>query len=118
VPISQSTLAMFIISEFNEKVNFSIYLPYFGYLLLWSHSIWVPIAAHFMNNATIVLFYFFMKEDENPAALDLETVGADGALPWVVGSVILFALLVVMLFKQVHPERKFGKKITMFHYNS
>lgn len=28
---------------------------YFGYLLLWSRSIWVPVFAHFVNNATAVI---------------------------------------------------------------
>ena len=28
---------------------------YFGYLLYWSHSIWLPIFAHFINNAIAVI---------------------------------------------------------------
>ena len=28
---------------------------YFGYLLLWTRSIWVPVCAHFVNNATAVI---------------------------------------------------------------
>ena len=28
---------------------------YFGYLLLWSRSIWLPIFAHFINNAIAVI---------------------------------------------------------------
>lgn len=28
---------------------------YFGYLLRWSRSIWLPIFAHFLNNATVVI---------------------------------------------------------------
>ena len=28
---------------------------YFGYLLLWSRSIWLPVFAHFINNATAVV---------------------------------------------------------------
>ncbi|HHT61619.1 MAG: CPBP family intramembrane metalloprotease [Paludibacteraceae bacterium] len=30
----------------------------FGYLLLWSRSIWMPILAHFMNNALAIVFFF------------------------------------------------------------
>ena len=29
---------------------------YFGYLLLWSKNIWLPICAHFFNNALTVTF--------------------------------------------------------------
>jgi membrane protease YdiL (CAAX protease family) len=31
----------------------------FGYLLIWSSSIWLPITAHFINNAFAVSFYYF-----------------------------------------------------------
>jgi len=31
----------------------------FGYLLEWTGSLWLPIIAHFINNATGVLVYFF-----------------------------------------------------------
>ena len=44
---------------------------YFGYLLLWSGSIWVPIAAHALNNTmyTVAEFYH-LKYDDVPAAAD------------------------------------------------
>lgn len=32
----------------------------FGYLLVWSGSIWVPVFAHFVNNAFSVFFYFLI----------------------------------------------------------
>lgn len=28
---------------------------YLGYLLLWTRSIWIPVFAHFINNATAVI---------------------------------------------------------------
>ena len=31
----------------------------FGYLLVWSGSLWVPIVAHFINNGAAVLVYYF-----------------------------------------------------------
>lgn len=34
---------------------------WFGYLLYWSGSIWVPVAAHFANNAISVVFHFTEK---------------------------------------------------------
>ena len=53
---------------------------YFGYLLMWSRSIWVPIVAHFTNNATIVLFCFFIKDKKTN--FDLEKVGVEGSYFW------------------------------------
>lgn len=36
---------------------------YLGYLLYWSESIWLPIIAHFANNAfAVILFFVFQKE--------------------------------------------------------
>jgi len=31
----------------------------FGYLLVWSGSLWVPVIAHFINNGAAVLVYYF-----------------------------------------------------------
>jgi membrane protease YdiL (CAAX protease family) len=31
----------------------------FGYLLIWTASIWIPMLAHFINNGIIVGYYFF-----------------------------------------------------------
>lgn len=35
----------------------------FGYLLLWTKNLWVPIFAHFLNNATVVIFFFLEKNN-------------------------------------------------------
>lgn len=43
-----------------------------GYLYVWSKSIWIPILVHFFNNALVVTFSFFLKNNsvyqsiENP----------------------------------------------------
>ena len=34
-----------------------------GYLLVWSGSLWLPILVHFVNNATIVLAFYFGREN-------------------------------------------------------
>src|SRR3546814_6650825 len=34
----------------------------FGYLFFWSGNIWVPIAAHFLNNGMIVLLHFLFQQ--------------------------------------------------------
>lgn len=33
----------------------------FGYLLVWSGSMWVPILAHFINNLAAVVMYYFVN---------------------------------------------------------
>ena len=43
-----------------------------GYLFIWSKNIWIPIVIHLLNNALVITFNFFFKENaiyqslENP----------------------------------------------------
>jgi hypothetical protein len=46
---------------------------YFGYLLLWSGSIWVPVTAHLINNGMAVLYYHYAGDLTGETMLD--TVG-------------------------------------------
>jgi membrane protease YdiL (CAAX protease family) len=69
---------------------------YFGYLLIWSRSIWVPIVAHFVNNATIVFYYSFIKKRN--FSFDLETVGAHGEWLWIIGSAVLFLFFTLLIY--------------------
>jgi membrane protease YdiL (CAAX protease family) len=36
----------------------------FAYLLIWSGSMWIPVVAHFINNAIAVIVFYFMKDPE------------------------------------------------------
>ncbi len=44
----------------------------FGYLLIWSKSLWLPILAHFINNAFAVGVYYFWGQ---PGEKQLEEIG-------------------------------------------
>jgi uncharacterized protein len=46
----------------------------FGYMLVWSGTLWVPVIAHFMNNAVGILFYFLLSKGIVNNSLD--TIGA------------------------------------------
>lgn len=46
---------------------------YFGYLLLWSRSIWLPVAAHALNNALAVVA--FRLESNADSAAQISTIG-------------------------------------------
>ncbi len=51
----------------------------FGYLLIWSGSLWLPILAHFTNNAMAVVFYnIYYLQGLAPAAVD--TFGTNNTL--------------------------------------
>lgn len=43
----------------------------FGYLFVWSRSIWLPVLAHFTNNAMAVIFYnMYYMRGKNPEEID------------------------------------------------
>lgn len=46
----------------------------FGYMLVWTGSLWIPILMHFTNNAVAVLLYFLAQR----AAWDMDTLDAIG----------------------------------------
>ncbi len=45
----------------------------FGYMLVWSGTIWVPVIAHFMNNALGILYYYLNSKGMVDNTLD--TIG-------------------------------------------
>ncbi len=88
-------LAIIVTSLIFSFIHFQFYgfLPrvilgmLFGYLFVWSRNLWVPIFAHFINNALgVTLFYFFQGTDK------FEQVGEVG----VESSQIFF--LIIMTF--------------------
>jgi membrane protease YdiL (CAAX protease family) len=70
----------------------------FGYLLLWSGSIWLPIFAHFINNAVVVVFYYLRFN--NFVLVDLDSIGSGDS--WWLGMIsgITTAGVVYVLFKR------------------
>lgn len=47
----------------------------FGYLLVWSGSLWLPILAHFINNGFAVIAMYLI--DKKVISPELETIGSD-----------------------------------------
>ena len=64
---------------------------FFGYLLVGSGNLWLPVAAHFLNNAMTTLYTYFSKD--NLSLGDYETIGtAQSSTAWMAWvSVALFA---------------------------
>lgn len=69
----------------------------FGYLMLWSRSIWVPVVAHFINNGIAVVYYHFAKQPYGETALD--SWGISGQQNYFLYiSVFMTCLLLGMIF--------------------
>lgn len=64
----------------------------FGYLLVWTGSLWVPIIAHALNNSMVVLFTYLLEQGKLSQSLDV--YGTTQCALWLsIVSVIAFAAL-------------------------
>lgn len=71
---------------------------FFGYLLWWSGSLWLPIIAHAFNNITTVTFTWLIKRGS--IDFDPNTLGAtDDTSIMAVTSLIVTAIAIVVLRK-------------------
>lgn len=71
----------------------------FGYLYVWTNSIWTPIIVHFVNNGLAVVVYFLIGKGIAPS--DVETIGK-ASDPWPIGiiSLIVSAVLFWVIWSQ------------------
>lgn len=67
----------------------------FGYLLIWSKSLWVPIIAHLVNNGLAVLAKYFIGNGNLPK--EIETVGANDNF-FVPGILSIIFVLILMTY--------------------
>jgi len=83
----------------------------FGYLLVWTGTMWVPILAHFVNNAMGVLGYYLI--DKGTISNDVEEWGTGtGQFPLVLFSLISVGLLLHLIY------RNSAKKMPANHLDS
>ncbi|HEY1025239.1 MAG TPA: CPBP family intramembrane glutamic endopeptidase [Sphingobacteriaceae bacterium] len=67
----------------------------FGYLLVWSNTIWIPILAHFLNNGLTVIAAYVYQQKGMPIDEVAETGISGGPLVYVVGTILLSAFLLL-----------------------
>lgn len=67
----------------------------FGYLFIWTGSLWVPIFAHFINNAGAVVVAYLAARDIIDT--DYESFGASENHTFIIISFIIVALLLVFV---------------------
>src|SRR5690606_10916593 len=73
----------------------------FGYMLYWGKSIWLPIIAHFVNNATAVIYTFVMlKQGKTFAEINSESISHWG--------IYVFSIILVVFF--IHRFWKISKE--------
>lgn len=67
---------------------------YFGYLLLWTRSIWIPVFAHFINNATAVIG--MSDRDLRESALVTGDIPTDQIFQYGIAAVISLILFILL----------------------
>lgn len=98
-----SHIAVWGVAILFSAVHFQFYgfLPrmligaYLGYLLVWTGSLWVPVLAHFTNNAFAVIASFIAFRYDMDTT-QIESLGTDDTL-WL-GILSLFLTLILILF--------------------
>ncbi len=77
----------------------------FGYLLVWTGTMWVPIVAHFVNNLMGVLGYFLIGK--GVITDDVEEWGTvPEQIPWVICSILAVGGLLYLVYRTEAPKRK------------
>lgn len=80
---------------------------YLGYLLIWSKSLWLPIAIHALNNTVYVITHWTYGVEADTAAMT-ETIGTGQSWPVALASASITALAIIYFkrycSKQLKPE--------------
>ena len=78
---------------------------FFGYMLVWTKNVWVPILAHFVNNALVtILAYYYTKQGKSFEDLQ---VMSDYPIFVYIGSLLL-TIGVIVLFVKNSKEEKYS----------
>ena len=73
----------------------------FGYIFVWTGSLWVPIVMHFTNNALAVVTYYFFSDDTKSIA---DTIGAGDT--WWLGviSIVITSLGLLIFYRRTRTR--------------
>ena len=99
-------LAIFISAFIFSFFHFQFYgfLPrfmmglLFGYMFIWSNSLWLPICCHFVNNGSVVVISYLSTLKLLPPNID-EIGTHQNQYPIVIFSAVMVAYLVYVLYR-------------------
>ena len=77
---------------------------YFGYLLVWSSCIWVPVTGHFINNGVAVLYYHFSTKPMGETNMD--KLGTSKEYNYVLYLSIISTVLLLIFTYMKEKEKK------------
>lgn len=73
-----------------------------GYLMLWGNSIYLSMLAHFVNNASLVVFFFLLKN--NYVAFNIEEIGL-GTQSWLGITSLIISLPLIFILAKRNKDR-------------
>ena len=79
----------------------------FGYLLLWGKTLWLPILAHFINNASVVIYAFILQKQGQ--SLDVLDSSMELNPLWYIVSLLACATILYYFWK--NSEAKHGEQL-------
>lgn len=83
---------------------------FFGYLLLWSNNIWLPIFAHFINNASVTIIAFYYAK-QGKTYQDLMSMDSYSIFVYI-ASLVLSVALGYFIYKLSNTKRPlYGEKL-------
>src|SRR5690606_22116941 len=82
---------------------------FFGYMLVWTQNIWVPVLGHFVNNASVtVMAYYYAKQGKTYQ--ELQNYENYPIIVYI-GSIILTGLFGYWLYIRTHKENIHGERL-------
>jgi membrane protease YdiL (CAAX protease family) len=78
----------------------------FGYLFYWSGTLWVPIIAHFINNALAVISaYFTFIGTANMKAMDNVGTGSSGIMMDLISLILVTGIILLIYIVEKNKRR-------------
>ncbi|MGM9803653.1 MAG: lysostaphin resistance A-like protein [Muribaculaceae bacterium] len=75
---------------------------FFGYLMVWTGNLWIPIIAHALNNATVVVSHYLVEQ--RLIGISPDKIGTFDQMPWL--TVISVILVIVLVWKHSYWLKK------------
>ena len=76
----------------------------FGYFLVWSNTLWLPIIGHFVNNASAVIFSFYAAKTGLP--FNQDTIGTQPGDEVVLITTVLLSVSMMWLLYKIYEKPK------------
>ncbi|MCM1337258.1 MAG: CPBP family intramembrane metalloprotease [Candidatus Amulumruptor caecigallinarius] len=82
---------------------------FFGYMLYWSGSLWIPVLCHIYNNSVICIATWRAVREGHPEVKSIvDTLGADPVAhwPWIAASTVATIVTLYLLWRLRVPEER------------